>query len=289
MEKRKVFVYGTLRKGETNHFLLDDATCFSKQAWTNGVLYDTGFGFPAMMECSDNRVYGEIYEVTMEQLKKLDSLEGYRGDDQDNHYHRIERSIFTDAGQVEAYLYVYKQVQTIGLWELKFGDWRWHRILDGRNEFLYFAYGSCMDDERFVESGVSSYFSKVIGCGKADGYSLGFTRRTFDGGRADMMEVKGDRVEGKVYEIQGEALSYLYGREGVDTGIYRPAVIDILVEGKRYENVITFFVIEKGEEMAPPHHYAREILRGAKGFVSEEYYNKLRSDLIMKFQIKIFN
>ena len=45
-------------------------------------------------------------------------------------------------------------------------------------------------------------------------------------------------------------------------------------------------MIDKQEETAPPQHYIMEILRGAKGFVSDCYYLKLQDDLKDKFGIK---
>jgi hypothetical protein len=40
-------------------------------------------------------------------------------------------------------------------------------------------------------------------------------------------------------------------------------------------------------ETAPPEHYAREILRGAKGFVSDTYFAKIEKELYDKFQMKV--
>jgi gamma-glutamylcyclotransferase (GGCT)/AIG2-like uncharacterized protein YtfP len=73
----KVFVYGTLRKGEANAQLLKGATCIAEQCWTDGDLYDTGYGYPAMKQTPNSRLFGELYTVTEEDLKRLDQLEGY--------------------------------------------------------------------------------------------------------------------------------------------------------------------------------------------------------------------
>ncbi len=43
-----VFVSGTLLKGEVNHWLLEKAICIEEQSWSNGLLFDTGDGYPAM-------------------------------------------------------------------------------------------------------------------------------------------------------------------------------------------------------------------------------------------------
>jgi cation transport regulator ChaC len=143
-----------------------------------------------------------------------------------------------------------------------------------------------MDAERFKSSGVNHYFQKVIGRGILVNYHLRFTRRAHDGGRADIVEEAGT-VEGKVYEIPQEALSYLYRREGVNAGCYRPAVIDIDVNGRQLTNILTFVVVDKDPETAPPEHYIVEILRGGNGFLSADYMGKIRKQLKECFNIKI--
>ncbi|WP_081728092.1 gamma-glutamylcyclotransferase [Alkalihalobacillus hemicellulosilyticus] len=37
-----VFVYGTLRSGEGNHYFLNSSRCVADHAWVYGELYDTG-------------------------------------------------------------------------------------------------------------------------------------------------------------------------------------------------------------------------------------------------------
>lgn len=278
-QKVNVFVYGTLRKHERNHGLLQDAVCISAQCWTPGKLVDTGSGYPAMVEDACGMVYGELYEVTGEQLKELDWLEGYTGEAGTNHYDRIIQTVHTDRGVYEAYVYMYSKENAAGLKQVSFGDWKCHTKLKS-GELLYFAYGSCMDDGRFRQAGVDDFFRDVIGAGRVEGFELAFTRKAVDGGRADMVEADA-HVEGKVYRIPPEALRYLYRREGVNAGIYRPAFVDVEVGGVLHEDMLTFLVIDKEPETAPPEHYAIEILRGAKGFVSEGYYEELKMKMPM--------
>jgi gamma-glutamylcyclotransferase (GGCT)/AIG2-like uncharacterized protein YtfP len=280
-----IFVYGTLRQHEKNEHFLSGAKCLARHCWTPGILYDTGKGFPAMSCDPKQRVYGELYEITYEQLQKLDVLEGYKGENNSNLYDRISQSVFTDLIRYDnVFVYVSKHSQK-EMTKISFGDWKCHSYLNN-DRLLYFAYGSCMDDERFRKSQVDHLFKHVKGCGNAHGFSLAYTRKSTDGGRADMLEAN-NSVEGKVYEITKEGLSYLYRREGVLANIYRPAFIDIEMNGKTYINVLTFLVIDKSEETAPPEHYAREILRGAKGFVSDPYFAKLKDELANKFNMVV--
>src|SRR5690606_1660134 len=65
--EHRLFVYGTLRRGERNHGLLGSSRCEAFLARAPGVLVDTGLGFPAMKEMgassgeTPGMVCGEIY------------------------------------------------------------------------------------------------------------------------------------------------------------------------------------------------------------------------------------
>lgn len=107
MEKKDcVFVYGTLRKHEHNHSLLAEARCLAAFAWTPGLLYDTGLGYPAMTRSDGGRVYGELYNVDTEALQAIDLLEGYVGNPDKNLYDRVRQDVFTENTIYEAYVYV---------------------------------------------------------------------------------------------------------------------------------------------------------------------------------------
>ncbi|WP_331713711.1 gamma-glutamylcyclotransferase family protein [Lentibacillus sp. JNUCC-1] len=95
---------------------------------------------------------------------------------------------------------------------IKGGDWKVHHLIK-QPSFLYFAYGSCMDDARFKAQQADQFFTDVLGQGVLKGYTLRFTRKQHDGGRADIVE-EGGVVEGKVYRVTPEVLPYLYKREG---------------------------------------------------------------------------
>lgn len=275
MGKHTVFVYGTLRKNEKNDHLLEQAERMAEQAWTYGKLYDTGHDYPAVVEDDEGCVYGNLYEVNGEQLKQLDVLEGYHGfADENNLFNRIVQTVHTDQEATEAYVYVTAESQFDTWHWISSGDWKVH-LHAGTQELLYFAYGSCMDHERFRQAGVDHLFQDLAGRGVLPGYSFRFTIKHSDGGRADIVE-DGGVVEGKVYRINQEAREYLYGREGVHTGAYRPTFVNLELNGEKVTNVLTFTVIEKEqEETAPPAHYAAEILRGGEGTLSVRYLKNL--------------
>lgn len=272
--KHKVFVYGTLRKNERNHHLIQNAKLLAEQAWTKGTLFDTGYYYPAIKRSNENVVYGELFEVNDSDLARLDLLEGYNPNESNNLYTRVTQKIYTDNGSTLAYVYVMED-ETMLQKQIVSGDWKVHQLLKDVT-IPYFAYGSCMDTVRFQKANVDHYFKHLIGKGILNRYSLRFTRKSFDGGRADIVE-DGGIVEGKVYEIQSEALPYLFRREGVNAGCYRPAIIEVKVQEQIVKNVLTFVVVNKEKETAPPAHYLEEILRGGRGFLSDEYLRKVEN------------
>lgn len=302
-----IFVYGTLRRGECNHRLLEHMTPVAWLARTVGVLFDTGYGYPTMLPKrvqGDHgkwlEVQGELYNVDEDTLQRLDRLEDFWGSgDPRNLYERVLVEVETDLGVVEAWTYVdagkheafctnkdaddYEGICTNedadeqldqDLLPLKYGDWKIERMLQ-QTGLLYFAYGSCMDVERIEQDEKGTWFQEVSGRGVVEGFSLQFTRRSSDGGRADLVE-SGGVTEGKLYWIPLAAFEgYLCQREGVAAGIYRPAVVPVLGMDGIIEDALTFVVVEKGEELPPPQHYMIEILRGAEPVVSEGYYQQL--------------
>jgi gamma-glutamylcyclotransferase (GGCT)/AIG2-like uncharacterized protein YtfP len=237
-----VFVYGTLRHHETNCHFLMYAERVAEQCWTYGQLFDTGDGYPAMVESMTERVYGELYRVTPNELRALDQLEDYYGEGCNNLYDRIRKTVYTDRGKVEAFVYVWAQDKKELKDHIVSGDWKCYRLF-GNHELHFFSYGSVIDSER-LKDGVEQLFQRVIGRGLLHGYSLGFTQPSFDEGRADILEI-GGCVEGDVYLLSREAVDYLRDQEVVKQGIYRPTFVDIEIDGKIVPDVLTFVITKK--------------------------------------------
>jgi gamma-glutamylaminecyclotransferase len=74
--KVQVMVYGTLMRGERNHRQMTGAR-FVREARTSArfTLVDRG-AFPALLQEGATSVRGELYEVTLEHLARLDWFEG---------------------------------------------------------------------------------------------------------------------------------------------------------------------------------------------------------------------
>ena len=70
----RVFVYGTLKRGQPNHHWLAGAPCQGLVRLENVLLHDLG-PFPMAIH-GDGVVVGELYQIDAEMLASLDRLEG---------------------------------------------------------------------------------------------------------------------------------------------------------------------------------------------------------------------
>ncbi|AJH75782.1 AIG2-like family protein [Bacillus cereus ATCC 4342] len=117
-----VFVYGTLRKEQTNAHYMQGAICIADKAWTYGKLFDTNEGYPAMTYSSEEKIYGEVYEINDEILHKLDELEEYTGNAETDLYDRITQTVYATDREIEAYVYIAQDKKMI-LKVIDSGDW----------------------------------------------------------------------------------------------------------------------------------------------------------------------
>ncbi|MFC7440786.1 gamma-glutamylcyclotransferase family protein [Laceyella putida] len=120
-----LFVYGSLRQGMYNAPLLRRGRLVAKEAWVNGVLYDTGEGYPGLI-AGEGRVWGEVYQITQQELRWVDRLEDYNGPNHpDNLYERISLKVRTPEGEQTAYTYYYRDVERLKQKGKKVasGDW----------------------------------------------------------------------------------------------------------------------------------------------------------------------
>jgi gamma-glutamylcyclotransferase (GGCT)/AIG2-like uncharacterized protein YtfP len=113
----KVFVYGTLMRGEPAHALLRDARLLcavqTEPRYTL-VLLD---GYPGLVEGGDTAVAGEIFELPDDEalLRELDDYE-----DAPELYTRELRRF----GENDAWVYLLRPEQAAGQPSIPSGDWR---------------------------------------------------------------------------------------------------------------------------------------------------------------------
>jgi gamma-glutamylcyclotransferase (GGCT)/AIG2-like uncharacterized protein YtfP len=112
----KLFVYGTLLRGEANHALLTGSR-FLGEARTEPVFELVSFGeYPAMVRGGSTVVLGEVYEVDAETLAQVDELE--------EHPHFFRREMVRLEGEGEAFVYVVTRETARGRPRIPSGDWR---------------------------------------------------------------------------------------------------------------------------------------------------------------------
>ena len=119
-------VYGTLRKEQSNHYLLENKLgvdyighYVTKPKYT---MFDINGGFPGVIPEGNTSITLEIYEIDNKFIeRRLDALEGYYGKDNDMYKKDI---IQTPFGPCFIYFY---NCDCFGLSEIESGDWIDHK------------------------------------------------------------------------------------------------------------------------------------------------------------------
>lgn len=110
-----VFVYGTLRRGGSNHFRMAGAE-FVSSGTIRGRMYRIDWYPGLVLDESAGEIHGEAYLVGAEQLEALDRFEGLSaGEFQGSEYRRVQTMV------------VRQDSQTLTAWV-----WEWLGIVDER-------------------------------------------------------------------------------------------------------------------------------------------------------------
>lgn len=98
MNANPVFVYGTLRKGGSNHFRMGSSN-FVGQGRISGKMYRIDW-YPALVCGGETHVKGELYFVSEKDLAALDAFEGITPDaDELREYQRVKTKVMLDSGE----------------------------------------------------------------------------------------------------------------------------------------------------------------------------------------------
>jgi gamma-glutamylcyclotransferase (GGCT)/AIG2-like uncharacterized protein YtfP len=113
MNKHLVFVYGTLRRGGSNHYMLENSDFVgSHETEPRYTMFRLG-QFPAVVARGVTSIIGEIYRIEDEVFSLLDELECFP--------HVFSRQILaTPSG--DAWMYVYNRLVGTELF-VAHGDW----------------------------------------------------------------------------------------------------------------------------------------------------------------------
>ncbi|AFY38057.1 hypothetical protein Lepto7376_1723 [[Leptolyngbya] sp. PCC 7376] len=135
------------------------------------------------------------------------------------------------------------------------------------DSFYYFAYGSCMcpvDLERTIGEDAHAL---VVGKGILQDHRLAFNRlspKRQSCGVLDVVPHRGSCVEGVLYKLPWRVSDRLDIREEVPHNGYRHELINVQCEGRLYQDVRTYVVVEKEPQEVPPDDwYFYIVMRGA--------------------------
>ena len=110
----RVFVYGTLKDGYSNNYLLEQSRLIGEAVTPAEYTMHSVGAFPAVSEGGETAIVGEVWDVDGETFRRLDQLEGYP-----EFYDR--RVINTTRG--EAWMYYINDVSPYRAETIKTGVW----------------------------------------------------------------------------------------------------------------------------------------------------------------------
>ena len=118
-----VAVYGSLRQGMGNHGVISDNEYVAQTTLSGDYRMVSLGGFPGVMKTSNptSPIIIEVYRVTDEHnMRRLDSLEGYRGPGQNNFY---DKELVTLDNGMQAYIYLLDEDEYGSYAGVDHGDW----------------------------------------------------------------------------------------------------------------------------------------------------------------------
>lgn len=125
-EPQFVFVYGTLRRGGSNHFRMAGAE-FIATGTITGRMYRIDWYPGLVLDEAGDEIHGEVYAVGPEQLSALDVFEGLSaGEIEGSEYRRVPTTVIQrDSRPVTAWVWEWLGL-TNEFQRLTDGDWLRH-------------------------------------------------------------------------------------------------------------------------------------------------------------------
>lgn len=118
-----VFVYGTLRRGGSNHFRMAGAE-FISTGTIRGRMYRIDWYPGLVLDSGGGEIRGDLYLVSREQLEVLDRFEGLSaGEIQGSEYRRVQTTVVKqDSQNLTAWVWEWLGIVTESQ-RLADGDW----------------------------------------------------------------------------------------------------------------------------------------------------------------------
>ncbi len=121
--RQLVFVYGTLRRGGSNHFRMEGAV-FQGAASVRGRLYRIDWYPGLVLDENGGGIAGDVFAVEPGHLRELDDFEGLSADGvEGTEYRRVQVPVTLESGtRVEAWIWEWRgPVERFP--EVAGGDW----------------------------------------------------------------------------------------------------------------------------------------------------------------------
>jgi len=227
--KHLVFVYGTLRYSYHNHALLSTSTIIGSGR-TKDMFVMSSRSIPFVSRSQKvSTIFGEVYSVTPDVLKSLDSLESYDPSSPDTSWYTRELIDINleDGSTVQAFCYFNEQESASIIASGDFSDAS--SFCESSDDIWYFAYGSNKNPQRMFSRGVT--FTRRI-AGILDGFSLDFNKIAGPPGEgyANIMPSVDSEAQGALYRFPASDLWKLDAAEGVSSGHYFREKFEVLTD-----------------------------------------------------------
>jgi len=235
MRPTEIFVYGSLRKGGSNHSLLASSK-FIGTAKTVQKLIMRARAFPFVSDDQQvSYIHGEVYSVNSSVLRKVDRLESYDVLSPENSWYKREEILVKmdndPRSPRKVAMYFNRKENKAPI--IASGDFFNFEDRKQSTEVVhYFAYGSNRNPVRLrTERGIC--FSQRY-CAKLHDYRLVFNKRSSDGNSsyANIQASKGDFVDGILYQLPLASIQKLDTYEGAPYHYFREQMV-VEMSGKK--------------------------------------------------------
>lgn len=215
-DKNIMFTYGTLMKGQRNHYYLKEESYIGDSMLNDYGLLELN-GFPGAIPSEGKNVYGELYYVNDEEKKSIDYLEGSLYTYKMDFFFSGERLYF-------AGYYDYNFPEDVNTHDFRIPYGKWDSKKFNKDEYVwYVCYGSNLCYERFMRYINRTSSKKEPLCKKTIiiNHPLYFDSYTklWDGAKAFININESGKTYGVKYLISKEQYEEIKRMEGSDYDI----------------------------------------------------------------------